>query len=243
MSADNRRRVLQDHQQEGKRFIPPFLQNAPITESQWMGDRVPELIWIALLNEVYGVKDGTSLGLSIAKAAAKCVPDSSKAFAALSDYMDLGDDQKECIRSTLREEGILAKAHEGLAALIYNYASFPIAFLAQPVQAQEEYRGTTLNDLKEAIYAIYDREGAGGVFAQSTFLYIYMINGKLSVPAGSLLANLPAIEEYPHTGESRMVAASIRAAVIAMLSWNSQSDWPISFWNQGRLIGSCEVPS
>ena len=64
--SGNKRRVLRDYRQEGKRFIPPFLQHMPImTESRWMDDRVPELIWIALLNHIFGPKVGTAIALSV----------------------------------------------------------------------------------------------------------------------------------------------------------------------------------
>ena len=59
----NKRRVLQGYRQEGKRFIPPFLQHMPMTESSWIDDRVPKLIWIALLIHVFGLKEGTAIAL------------------------------------------------------------------------------------------------------------------------------------------------------------------------------------
>ena len=60
--SKNRRRVLQGYRQEGKRFIPPFLQQVSLTQTDWMNERVPELVWIALLVHVYGVQEGDYLG-------------------------------------------------------------------------------------------------------------------------------------------------------------------------------------
>ena len=70
--SKNRRRVLRDYRQEGKRFIPPFLQHMRLKESRWTDDRVPELVWIALLIETFGLEEGVAVAASVAKAAAKC---------------------------------------------------------------------------------------------------------------------------------------------------------------------------
>ncbi|MCY4624220.1 MAG: hypothetical protein OXC99_04350 [Chloroflexi bacterium] len=212
-----------------------------MTESNWMKDRVPELIWIALLNHVFGVEEGTALALSIAKAAAECNQNGSRAYAAASDYRELDEEQKVCIRSTLSAGGKLARAHEGLAALIYNYSEFPLAFLAQSVQPNDGFRGSTLSELKETISSIVDREGTPGIFAQATVVYIYMVNGKCTVALGTGLANLPAIEDYPATDESLRVAASIRSAVTFMLRPLESREWPTTFWTQGRTLEPCEV--
>ena len=82
----NEQRVLRGYRRMGKRFIPPFLQHMSLTESRWMDERVPELIWIALLIQVFGLKRGTEIALKIAKSAAKCGQPTQKAFAAASDY-------------------------------------------------------------------------------------------------------------------------------------------------------------
>lgn len=206
-----------------------------------MDDRVPELIWIALLIQVCGWQEGTAVAASVAKAARKCAPSRQRAYAATSDYWDLSDEQKECIRSTVSAEGTLASLHSGLAALMYHYAEFPLAFLAQPVQANEDFRGSTLDDLREAIANVSDRQGDHGIFAQATVVYIYFINDVLKVSPNSALANFPAIEDYPHTEESLRVAAAVSSMVTGLFPWDVQHDWRNSFWNQGRLLGPCEV--
>ena len=195
----NKRRVLQGYRQEGKRFIPPFLQLAPMTENRWLDDRVPELIWIALLIQLFGLKEGTTIALCIAKAAANCDRTGKKAFAAASDYVELCDEHRRCIRSALSEAGMLHNASQGLATLIHNYTGFPLAFLANPAS---ESSGSTLSDLKETIANISDRQSQAGIYAQAAVVYIFFVNDKLRVSHDSALANFPAIEEYPTTGES-----------------------------------------
>ena len=239
--SSNKRRVLQGYRQEGKRFIPPFLQHMPMTESSWMNDRVPELIWIALLIHVFGLKEGTAIALSVAKTAAKSDRTAEKAFAAASDYVELSDKHRRCIRSALSEDGMLHKASQGLATLIHNYTDFPLAFLSNPANGQDDSSGSTLADLRETIANVSDRQSQAGIYAQAAVVYIFFVNSRLQVASHVGLANLPAIEEYPNTDESLRVAASVSSGVTGLLTRDVPSDWRHSFWNRGRSLGPCEV--
>ena len=238
--SKNERRVLRGYRQEGKRFIPPFLQLMSLSETKWMDDRVPELVWIALLIHVFGVREGTAVAVSIAKAAAKCDQTAKRAFAATSDYAELSDGHKQCVRSALSAEGTLGKASRGLAALIHHYTEFPLGFLADADGSNEDSSCSTLDDLREAIDSISDRQGHAGIYAQATVVYIFLINDRLTVAPHVGLANLPAIQEYPMTDESQRVAASVRSAVTGLLSLDIPAVWRNSFWNQGRSLGPCE---
>ena len=237
----SQRRVLQGYQRVGKRFIPPILQHTVLTESGWMDDRVPELIWIALLIHIFGLKEGTAIALSVAKAAAQYDPASKKAFAATSDYVHLGGEHKDFIRSALDKEGILKNVSHGLAALVHNYADFPLAFLSNPLSGKNNDSGSTLDDLRGTIANISDRQSQAGIHAQAAVVYIFWVNGILKVAPHVGLANLPAIEEYPTTEESLRVAASVRTAVTGLLSQDIPAGWRNSFWNRGRALGPCEV--
>ena len=212
-----------------------------LTETDWMNDRVPELIWIALLIQRFGIHEGTKVAVSIAKAAAGCDQSAKKAYAATSDYRALADKQKRRVRSVLRAEGTLESARLGMAALLRHYTGFPLAFLGDRSIATKDVPESTLDDLKATIENIRDRENPYSMFAQAAVVRIYFANNKLVVIPGSGLANLPAIYSYPLTDESKRVATSVRAAVNIMLTKDIPSDWRNSFWNQGRSLGSCEA--
>ena len=236
-----KRRVLEGYQQEGKRFVPPFLQHMGLLETRWMDDRVPELIWIALLIQVFGVQEGTAVAASIAKAAARCDQTAARAYAAASDYRELSREQKRCVRTTLQAENMYAKACQGLAALTNHYAEFPLTFLAEQNRRTKDASVSTLNDLRDAISNISDRLGYAGTFTQATAVYICILNNKCPIPPTSSLANFTAIEEYPVTDESHRVASAIRGVITILLTVETSSSWREAFWNQGRALGTCEV--
>ncbi len=237
----SKQRVLQGYRQEGKRFIPPFLQIMNLAETDWMNDRVPELIWIALFIQKFGTIDGPEMAVRIAKAASGCVPSAEKAYAATSEYMALSDEQKQCVRSALSAEGTLENARLGMEALSRHYKEFPLGFLGEPSKSIGAQSGSTLDDLKATIRNIRDRHSNASTVAQAVVVQIYFANNKLVVIPNSGLANLSAVCAYPLTDESKRVAASIRASVNLMLTRDIASDWRNSFWKQGRSLGPCEA--
>jgi len=239
--SQQQRRVLQGYRQEGKRFVPPFLQDRNVEEIPWMDNLVPELIWIALLNRMFGNTEGTALATSIAKAASSCDQSAKRGFATVSDYAALSDEQERCIRSALNAEGTLERALRGLAVLISHYSEFPLSFLADQDGLSEGSLSSTLSDLTEVIASIGDRLSHAATFAQATVVYICLINDQLKVSPGTSLANFTAIEAYPITEESQRVASSVRATVNFLVTTHASSGWSSSFWRQGRCLGPCEV--
>lgn len=41
--------ALHDHTRIGKKFLPPFVANFPLTPLSWKDDRLPEMLWISLI--------------------------------------------------------------------------------------------------------------------------------------------------------------------------------------------------
>ena len=221
-AAKNRRRVLRGYRQEGKRFTPPLLQHmSPHGRAAGLTTDCPSWSGIALLIKAFGLKDGTAVAANVARAAAKCDQTSERAFAATSDYGELTDENKRCLRSALNADGMLDKVRRGLAALIRHYTEFPLAFLAERDEASQDDSGSTLDDLKATIDHISDRESPAAIFAQAGVVYIFFINDRLKVSPSSSLANFPAVEDYPLTDESRIVAASVRSVVTGLLTRTS----------------------
>lgn len=240
-SQENNRRILQDYQRKGKRFIPPMLQLEGLTETDWMNDRVPELVWIALLLHTYGVKEGIEVAVDIAKVASKCNGDSNKAFAAISEYAELSENNKDCVRFMLRSEGMLDKARLGLAALIKHYPEFPLSFLEESGKDSKELPRSTLNTLRMTLQYIRDREHVASIFAQAGVICIFSANRKPMVPSYCGISNFPAILDYPDSDESKWVASSVSNAVRIFLTDGISPDWRNYFWDQGRSISQCEV--
>ena len=229
------RKVLQGHRREGKRFIPPFLQYINMQEVGWRSDLIPELIWIALLIDHFGMHRGVELCASLAKSAAQCTGKPTGAHAFISEYSALMDQERDCIRDRLSTSDELAAIVTGLSALLVNYPQSPLMFLGQP----DDDSG--LEKLKLLITALMDRRDKTATFVQSTAVYIYFVNNKLKVPPDSALANFTAIEMYPDTDESQKIASFVRATMNGMVpTLDLPVDWRNYFRDRGRSLEPCE---
>lgn len=232
-------RVLRGYKRKGKRFIPPLLQIANTEESAWLDDRLPELIWIALLNRMCGLSTGTSVATSLAKAAATFAPEEKGGFGAVSDYASLTEEEQALIRGALDSEGVLPKLRLSLAALIDHYPECPLTFLADPLGPHVS--GSTLDHLKQAIADINDRTSREAILAQATFVYILLVNEKLRVAPGLGFENLDAVRDYPETDESHKIAALVRSTSLTLLNRETPSPWRTSFWHRGRQLEHCKA--
>ena len=233
--------MLQDYRRQGKRFIPPMLQIPGITPSDWLKERVPELIWIALLIHVYGIPEGVDVAVRVAKAAAKCHGNPERAFAAISDYAKLSENEKHCVRFMLRSEDVLDKVRLGLAALIDHYPEFPLGFLVEPGKENNDIQRSTLHTLRKTLRYIRDREHVASAFAQAGVICIFSANRKPGVPPNCGIDNFSAIVDYPMTEESKRVASAIGVTVTVFLTEDITSDWRNYFWDLGRMMSPCRM--
>ena len=85
--------VLSDHYQVGKRFVPYFIHKmGQLEEVRWIDCILPELLWLGLLNNYYGLDEGAHLASSLAlSAVATCKPIPKKWFAPTSSYAELNE--------------------------------------------------------------------------------------------------------------------------------------------------------
>ena len=236
----NRRRVLQDYRQQGKRFIPPMLQHFPfLKETNWIDERVPELVWIALLLRVYGMRQGMGIAVRVAQAT-KSHCNRNTGFALTSDYSGLNDGEKEAVRADLGRDNTLDKSILGLAALVKHYKDFPLKFLADSAPGFSTDTSSHLEELKEVLRTLRDRESHFATMVQAVAVRIFFENDMLRVAPHVGLANLRAIDDYPLTEEANRVAASVRSFISGIIASLNDAQWPGTFWERGRELEPCE---
>ena len=99
--------VLQDHKRKRKTFIPPFTQMlGPLREISWVKTMLPELLWIALIQDYYGHAKGVALITSLTRLARKCsVSEKKRIFATLSSFGEMTIDEQSCLHSEIATSG------------------------------------------------------------------------------------------------------------------------------------------
>lgn len=234
--------ILSDHKKVGKVFKPPFMQLGQLEETSWTKYTLPELFWIGLILERYGLQNGIDLCLTLAEEARQVQQeDQNNWFAATSVYTVLTNESQAIVSQRLATMNKLQPIQEALSSLIYFYPECPLAFLFEGVNLSMEQ--DDLTDLKEVLASMYAKRDRLPILAQAQGTYIALVAQKLRIPKDCELTNLEAVKNYPDTEESLRVGASVCATcnmLIGMVMKENRSDWSDYFWRRGFEIDSCE---
>jgi hypothetical protein len=241
---EKKKKILSDHKQRGKILVPPFIDSmGTLQEISWVRTILPELLWIALLQNHYTSHKGVELVTSLARVARKCsLSDRPQVFCAISEYSKLTIEEKKKVRSELVINDTLVPIQAALEPLIRFYPECPLEFLFPNETASVIQQAEKLDDFKALVAELFDREQKTTMMVQATAVWLAFDSGKLKVAEGLALAKFPEIEKYPNTELSQQVAASIRCTVLPLVGTEEcvkSSPWPKYFWNRGLKIDSC----
>ncbi|HWR57358.1 MAG TPA: hypothetical protein VN328_00600 [Thermodesulfovibrionales bacterium] len=241
---DASKKILEGHKQVGKRFLPPFTQFVPkLTEVSYVHQLLHEIIWMGLINDEMGYKDGVQL----AKRIAEIAKESHKAekfvnFALARSYALLAPEEKTMTSSELDKAGILKQLQYFLSPLIDLYEGFPMSFLGRADFIEERY--VLISRLKKCVARHFNKYKTPAMAIQAAVIYIRGTAGGLYLAEGIRVPDLDAIISDPESENAKHAGGFVRAGVLSevMLPVADQgSEWAISFWNQGLRIDNCDV--
>lgn len=233
-------KVLVDHKTQGKRLVPPLLTLGNLKETSYIDFVVPEIIWIAILIEKYGIQRGTEIGLEIVKAASKVAINSSFLFSFISSYETLKPSEKQEIVESLESSNVLVLIQGGLENFISVYPECPLNFLFNE-PTQENFH---IQEIKNTLITLYDKVGITSTFSMGNVIYYMGVLGRLNVVKGSSIAQLPRLIEYPNTQLSKLIASSIRATIYTLIQqpfYNKINKWNKYFWNRGHELEPSKI--
>ncbi|MBU1121251.1 MAG: hypothetical protein KKF54_00940 [Candidatus Omnitrophica bacterium] len=234
--------ILGDHKKVGSKFIPPMAQ-LEISDISTINQIFPEIIWMGLLNDSYGYREGIHLSSEIAKLA-HAIHDSDKHvnFALSSSYEYLSDEKKKTLVEELERNNYLVKLQKSLYPLIKYYEGFPMTFLGDGGIA--ESKDFQIQKLKKTVERHFNRYETPGVIILANVVYIRAITGGLHIVQGLEPPNLESLVSDPESDEAKKTAAQVRSmAMMEAMSGDKEksgSAWSQSFWNQGLKIDKCE---
>lgn len=239
-----KKKVLQDHKRHGNTFIPPFQHMlGPLSEIAWAKTMLPELLWIALIQDYHGLREGVALITTLTRIARKCSStEKNKIFATVSALGELTKGEKSCLQSELATFGDLFKIQKALLPLITVYPECPLGFLYPVKPSSPEVEDQSLERLKNLVGGMYNKASRDTMMVQATATWLAFDSGVLKVFEGLALANFPEIEKYPHTELSEKVAASIRSSIYMFFiepHYPETSSWPKHFWKRGLEVDKC----
>ena len=242
----NKKRVLKDHKQKGKKFIPPFIHMiGNLNEVSWVKNIIPEVIWTALIQDYHGLRKGVNLISSLASSTRNNVDgDIRGIYALISDYKDISTKEKELILDELRSKKDLEEIKCAIYSLILLYPECPLNFIFPKKLDGSEAENKNLKYLKKVLSVLFDKHSRDAIFVQATMIHLAFQSGRLHVKEGLSLAKLHKIENYPYTEESKSVAAAIRSSINMFFAepfFSPKTKWPKYFWNRGLEIDHCNL--
>jgi len=240
-----RKDILQDHKRQRKIFIPPFkhILGGQFQETSWIKTMLPELLWIALIQDYYGHAKGVALITSFTRLARKCSSSEEKRiFATTSSFGEMTGDEQSCLQSEVAASGELVDIQKALLPLIVFYPECPLRFLFLTMPSLSGAPNQILETFKASVTRLYDKASRGTTMVQATAVWLAFDSEILKVAKGLALASFPEIEKYPQTELSQKVAGSIRASMHMFFvepHYTRSSHWPRYFWNRGFEIDQC----
>jgi len=233
---NNKKRILEGHKKVGKKFIPPVVQWPGFHEINWVNDVIPELIWIAVLQQKIGFRPANEAMADLHKMYIE-ICDTKFLHSFFSSYEALGETAKDSFRSRFRESQHYEKVFEGLIDLQYYYPNHPLQFLyADRVIHESE---VNIQVVKDSIQGVLERRSECGTMAQAAVLFNSMITGKFNAPVDSIFWEFEELDNYPNTEKSLQLASSIRAMINAFMDKevrNFDCQWVKSFWQNSFII-------
>lgn len=222
-----------------------MLQFAKFIDVEWKTFAIPELIWIMLINEKYGLAEGAELCLSLSQEVHKIVDvkKNKSHFFMISAYKTLSNRQKNRILNVLEQGEKLKQLQNALAPLIFFYPACPLKFLFK--KDNVALKGNiNLYFFKNSLKKMFDRHGVDATFVQANAIYIAFVSGRLKVVKGMALADFPEVQFFPFTDRSKEIASSIRATLnmyFGPTEGEYSKKWSEYFWNRGIKLEKCNI--
>ncbi len=242
---DKPKPVLSDHRKVGKRFIPPMADlHFPLRETSWAKVTMPELLWIACLNDSLGPARAATVAVAVSKAALEQHPKSKTWFASISSYAQLDREAQEAVVERVKSEHMLEEVGTSLCALQHFYPRCPFSSFYPDSEPQMSDSMSALASLKNLVARLYDKTTREAMLVQGTAVYLGVTNDRVKFASGSIFKNFPELEKYPDTEISRMVASGVRAMMPMVVQAPDEpysTEWARYFWNRGLEIDQCKT--
>lgn len=240
MTKSKRITVLGDHKRIKSKLVTPINNSlGPMREVSWINIMIPELLWIALLQNFWGVRRGVEIVTAFTRDVRASDPVRGRTiWAASGKFASL-------------PVGVLSRIVESqpyrealCIPLTPLHAYYPEHPLCELVPIGGISTMPDLSGFKTLVGELFDRRSMCATLTQATAIWLAFDADRLKVSTGLALADFPRIEDYPNTEQSQWIAGSIRAMLNPMFGevdlMASGTDWPVAFWNQGLKLEPCE---
>ena len=219
---------LSGYQRQGRQLLPPLRQIPQVETSSWINDRLPELIWAALLFTQFPRKTLIALFRSIAdgiRGAGEEAPHDLRLTRLATDLPLSG----ELIINFVCGP---SEAKDALSPLLL-FPDLP----GRQAWSQAIARSPG-NDawqtLALAVAEILDHQSQTATDIRWATVLCFIASGRVHFVKGEMDHVIKELLLYPYLGDQQKVRSTIRAMEEALMSLapkDSHSNWTLSFWN------------
>lgn len=239
-----KKRNLEGHKREGKRFIPPMKQLPGMREQSYVNDMLPELIWLGLIHD----RQGYVFGRHTLEAVMEVVndregDDASKPvnFAMQYAYATLSQDEKDQIVQRWESRGLLDDIRHALGPLTLLYDEFAMRFVGPPLTAIPE--DELVRRMRSCVANHLDKYQVPGVALHGALMITRLIAGKLFFSKDMKLPDFNAAIDDPESDEGKHASSFMRATALGEMDMlDVPNSWARYFWNRNAELSPCEYP-
>lgn len=238
-----RKKVLDDHKKEGKKFIPPMIykMDGKLQETDFTKDILPDILWMGLICEEIGYKEGIKLIKELCDSANELNDDGNYInFSIAHNYNKLSPEKRKKLSLNLVDKEIYEILKYLLSPLNIFYFDSPFTFLGKEIDLEDDSKKEFLDKLKRCIDNHFDRFKISSVRALANVLYIRQIHGKISYNQELKAPDIELLFSDPDSEEGKKTIAQVRAGTKMEFMIDYDNAWSKSFWNQSYKLDKCE---
>lgn len=197
MSEGKRKLVLSDHRRVKTKLVTPFNDAfGPMREVSWINMMIPELLWIALVQQAWGPRRGVEIITAFTRDVRASDPMRDRTiWAAAGKFAALPGG---VLSSIIEGRAYRDKLCAPLAPLHVHYPDHPMHELIPSIT--KKHLSQDLGPLKALVGELFDRGSTNAIMVQATATWLAFDANRLKVSTGLALADFPRIEDYPENG-------------------------------------------
>lgn len=237
-----KKKVLEGHKKVGSKFVPPMMQIPNWKEISYINQILPEIVWMGLINDLFGYREGIELCSNFAtKAYELKETDSHVNLAIASNFNRLTAENKQALVTELEKASELSKYRNALSPLIALYDDFPLAFIGKAEDGPD--KSDLVERMKKCIERHIDKYDTPALIIQANVVYIRSSTGGLHIASHIEMPDLNALMKSPDSEEAQRAGSFVRTTAMQEFMPMGEpriGDWSKSFWNQGYKIDKCD---
>lgn len=235
---------LSGHSRVGKTLVPPMMSlPGSINFSSWSNERLPEMLWAALVMTVFPREDALGAFREIASLGIK--------------YREMGD---ECKPWSLNLSALARQPHELIAAIVQIVKKHPLALAAlrpllllESLPSRDVWKTEIAADpvdedwetLGKAVITNFDHQSQEVTDIRWLRLMFKIFLGAMLF-AETMAEKVEELRLYPNKGDMRSVRPFIRAGEMSVGMGpdgeKQKENWPEDFWRECMDRTTC-VPA